>query len=165
MTDPREFEGLARETGAFKDIELEILKESISAWLERPGDPYSILELRDGKTLGGFAVVCKEAGTEYSYDLRAFCVDPRYIGKGVGERILALVAEELLRKEASAILRIETSSRKEAAIGKGLLAASGFALIGHIPDFYEAGDDFFMYAKHLRRTAAGGPEDSGKEGA
>ena len=28
MTDPREYEGLAREMGAFKDIELEILKES-----------------------------------------------------------------------------------------------------------------------------------------
>jgi hypothetical protein len=58
---------------------------------------------------------------------------------------------ELLRLEASAILRIETSTHKEEAIGRGILAGRGYALIGHIPDFYEPGEDYFMYAKHLRR--------------
>ena len=76
MIDLRECEVLARETGAFKDIELEILKEAISAWQARPGDPYTIMELRDGKVLAGFALACRETRTDYSFNLRAICVDP-----------------------------------------------------------------------------------------
>ena len=34
-------------------------------------------------------------------------------------------------------------------MGKGLLESCGFALIGHIEDFYGAGDDYYIYARHL----------------
>ncbi len=152
MIDPREYEGLARETGAFKDIELEILKESIAEWQKNPGEPYTILELRDGKVLAGFAMSCKEANTDYTFDMRALCVDPSYVGKGVTASLLGMLEAELLRSGSSAILRIETSSQKEAAIGKGVLLELGYALIGHIPDFYSPGDDYYMFAKHLRRA-------------
>ena len=83
------------------------------------------------------------------------------MGKGVPGSILGMLEEELLRIEASAILRIETSTRKEAAIGKGALSERGYALIGHIPDFYEAHDDYYMYAKHLRRAGTGAGTGSG----
>jgi GNAT superfamily N-acetyltransferase len=163
MTDLREYEGLAREMGAFKDIELEILKETFSEWRERPGDPYTLLEIRDGKILAGFAVLCREASTDYTFDVRAICVEPSYLGKGVTASVLGMLEEELLRLESSAILRIETSAKKEAAIGLGILAEQGYSLIGHIPDFYEPGDDYFMYAKHLRR--AGADPDKGRAAA
>jgi GNAT superfamily N-acetyltransferase len=155
MIDIGEYEGLARETGSFKDIELDILKEVFSSWQARPGDPYTILEIRDGKILAGFAVICRKASTDYSFDVRAICVDPSYIGKGVTASILGMLEEELLRTEASAILRIEISTFKETAIGKGVLPERGYSLIGHIPDFYESGDDYFMYAKHVSREAPG----------
>jgi hypothetical protein len=153
MIDTREYEALARETGAFKDIELEILKEAFTAWQKKPGEPYTVLELRDGRLLAGFAVVCRETTTEFTFDVRALCIDPSYIGKGVTASILDMLEQELLRQEPSAILRIETSSRKEKAIGTGILSERGYALIGHIPDFYEKGEDYYMYAKHLRRGA------------
>ena len=163
MIDLSEYEGLAQETGAFKDIELDILKESLAAWQKRPGDPYAVIELRDGKQLAGFAVICREAGTEYTYDLRAMCIERSYVGKGVSASLLAMIEEDVLRTERSAILRFETSMRKEAAMDSGALAGRGFSLIGHIPDFYAPGDDYFMYAKHLHRGA--GNEDAGdKEG-
>lgn len=152
MMDTSEYEGLARETGAFKDIELEILKEAFEAWQKKPGDPYTILEVRDGKILAGFAIVCKQSTAEFTFDLRAMCVDPSYVGKSVTASILGMLEEELLRQAPSAILRIETSTHKEAAFGKGILAEQGYALIGHIPDFYETGEDYFMYAKHLHRA-------------
>jgi GNAT superfamily N-acetyltransferase len=158
MIDLREYEDLARETGVYKDIELEILKETITDWQKRPGDPYTILELRDGKLLAGFAVMCRESGTDYTFCVRAFCVDPSYLRKGVASNIIDMLEEEILRLESSAILRFETSSSKEAAIGKGVLAERAYALIGHIPDFYVLRDDYFMYAKHLHRGSAGGPE-------
>jgi len=160
MIDTSEYEGLARETGAYKDIELEILKESFAEWQKKPGDPYTVLEIRDGRILAGFAVMCKQSSSEYTYEVRALCVDPQYVGKSVTASILTMLEEELLKLQASAILRIETSSTKEEAIGKGILAERGYALIGHIPDFYEAGEDYFMYAKHLRRVV---DKSQGKE--
>ncbi len=154
MIDTGEYEDLARETGAFQDIELDILKDAFGAWRKNPSDPYTVLELRDGKVLAGFAVTCRKASTDYSFDVRALCVDPSYIGKGVTAKILDMLEEELLKTHASAILRIEISTVKETAIGNGVLVERGYALIGHIPDFYEVGDDYFMYAKHLRRAVA-----------
>jgi hypothetical protein len=153
MTDPGEYEALARESGAFKDIELKILKETLSAWSEKPGEPFTLLELRDGKVLAGFAVIGRESNSDYTFDVRAICIEPSYVGKGVTASLVGMLEEELLRQTSSAILRIETSSRKEGAIGKGVLAGQGFSLIGHIPDFYEPGDDYLMFAKHLRKSA------------
>jgi GNAT superfamily N-acetyltransferase len=149
MIDLREYESLARETGAYEDIELDILKEAFTAWTKNPGNPYTILELRDGKVLAGFAVARRGETTEYSFDAQAFCVDPSYLGKGVAERLLAMLEEETLRLAPSAILRFETSTRKEEAFGAGALSSAGYSLIGHIPDFYAPGNDYFMYAKHL----------------
>jgi GNAT superfamily N-acetyltransferase len=152
MVDTNEYENLARETGAFKDIELDLIRDAFSAWRKSPGDPYTILEIRDGKILAGFTACSRKANTDFSFDLLALCVDPSYVGKGITSGLLGMIEDELLRTKASAILRVEISSLKEAAIGKGILSERGYSLIGHIPDFYGHGDDYYMYAKHLRRA-------------
>jgi GNAT superfamily N-acetyltransferase len=154
MVDPREYVNLARESGAFKDIELDILQETISAWVERPGDPTVVVEIRDGKVLAGFAIMCKEASSEFTFDIRAICIDPHYIGKGVADSIIEALEDQALLRESSTILRAETSSKKEMAVDAGVFPQNGFALIGHIPDFYESGDDYFMFAKHIHRAVA-----------
>jgi GNAT superfamily N-acetyltransferase len=151
MTEIGEYQDLALGIGIFKDIELDILKETLVAWRERPGDPHTLLEIRDGKILAGFAILCRASNTDFTFDVRAFCIDRGYLGKGVAERLLSMVEEEVLRLEGTGILRLETSSRKVTAIGRGALDAAGYALIGHITGFYGESDDFFMYAKHLKR--------------
>jgi ribosomal protein S18 acetylase RimI-like enzyme len=165
MIDQREYEGLARETGVYKDIELDILKEAFSAWQKNPGNPYTILELRDGKMLAGFLVVRREEATDYTFNVQAFCIDPSYLDKGVAERLVSMLEEETAKLAASAILRFETSTEKEAAFGAGILSSSGYSLIGHIPDFYSKGNDYYMYAKHLRprerRAGEGGEREEG----
>lgn len=149
MTDIRDYIELARETGAFKDIEVDILKETLLAWLERPGDPCSVVELRDGKILAGFAVYARTLGTDFTWDVRAFCVDSIYRGKGVGQRLADLIEEEILNRAEQGIIRAELSRKKEVAVGEGFLLDSDFTLIGHIADFYELGDDYYIYAKHV----------------
>jgi GNAT superfamily N-acetyltransferase len=164
MIDLREYEGLARETGAYKDIELEILKEAFSAWEKNPGKPYTILELRDGKLLAGFAVMRREEATDYSFNVQAFCIDPSYLGKGVAGSLLSMLEDETRRIASSAILRFETSTEKEAAFGAGALSGAGYSLIGHIPDFYARGNDYYMYAKHLHPREPKGEDGSGEGG-
>jgi GNAT superfamily N-acetyltransferase len=159
MIDPREYVAIARETGVYEDIELDMLQDTLAAWERSPGDPYGLVELRDGKVLAGFILVCRDESSNHSFDARAFCVDPSYAGKGIAGRLLETLEERTLERESSAILRFEASARKEAAFGEGALARAGYALIGHIPDFYGRGNDYFMYAKHLRLRAAGVEEE------
>lgn len=149
MIDVREYEQLAQETGAFKDIELDILKETLIGWQARPGDPYTLLDLRDGKVLAGFAIMAKAPNTEYTFDVRAICIARDYIGKGVSLRLFELLEEEVAKIASSAILRFELSRQKEDALGRGAFLEAGYSLLGHIADFYAAGDDYYMYAKHI----------------
>jgi|GEM_PF-1188275 len=158
MADIRDYERLARESGAYRDIELDILVESLQLWSKSPGAPNTLLELRDGKILAGFALLCRAMNTDFTFDVLALCVARSYHGTEAGRSLIAMVEEEALRASDSVIVRVETSSRKESAIQQGLLAQEGYALIGHIADFYEAGDDYFIYAKHLAGERAGSGE-------
>jgi GNAT superfamily N-acetyltransferase len=157
MTDLREYMAIARDMGVFKDIELDILQESLADWLERPRAPTIVVDIRDGRTLAGFALLCRDQGTDHSFESRALCVEPSYLGKGVGEGLVGLLETEALAEESSAILRVETSTSKERAIGPGLFLGRGYSLIGRIPDFYGPGDDYHMYAKHMLRAPAEKP--------
>jgi GNAT superfamily N-acetyltransferase len=159
MIDVEEYEDLARETRAYKDIEIEILKEAFAAWQKKPDDPYSFLELRDGKILAALAVMSREINTDYTFTIQTLCVDPSYLGKGIDARLLELIEAEALKLGVSAILRIELSSEKQEAFGAGVFEAKGYTLIGHIPDFYSPGNDYFMYAKHIHRNM-----EEGKKG-
>jgi ribosomal protein S18 acetylase RimI-like enzyme len=147
-----EYEALARETGAYKEIEVEILKEAIESWARKPKDPYDVLAIRDGKVLAAFLVMCRESGSEYSYSVQTVCVDPSYRDTGVVAKLLAMAEEEVLEQGESAIIRFELSSEKESALGHGSLVAHGYSLIGHIKNFYAPGSDYFMFAKHINRN-------------
>jgi GNAT superfamily N-acetyltransferase len=149
MIDIREYLKLARDSGAYKDIEIDILKETLIAWLEHPGEPCSVVELRDGNLLAGFAVFARAKNTEYSYDVRSICVDAVYRGKGVGQKLTEMIEEEVLNFGPQAIVRFEISKKKEAVVGEGFLLERDFAMIGHIKAFYDTEDDYFIYAKHV----------------
>lgn len=157
MKDMAEYEELAREMGAFLDIELEILKESLLACAEGQKGSCSLAEVRDGKILAGFALLVRAANTDYTWDVSAFCVDPAYRDKGIGARLVQLLEEDCLRSSPSAILRFETSSRKIEGLGRDLLPRAGYSLIGHIVDFYGKGDDYFIYARHLLKPRTEAP--------
>jgi ribosomal protein S18 acetylase RimI-like enzyme len=155
MIDTSGYERLAFETSAFRDIELEMIKDAIRSWSETPGKPYHESEIRDGRVLAGFCLLSKAGNTDYTYDVTAFCVDPGYRDKGIGKRLLEQVEADLLSRETSAILRFEISTQKLESMGAELLPSSGYTLIGHIEDFYETGNDYYIFARHLFRPRPG----------
>lgn len=154
MMDTREYETLALQSGAYRDLEIGILKELLGSWREHPGDPNTLLELRDGRTLAGFAIIARARETDMTFDIRALCVDRLYKSKGVGSRLIDMLEEEALTGRRDVLVRIETSQIKEETIGTGLFIEKGYAMIGHIPDFYAPGDDYFIYARHVRPAPA-----------
>jgi len=151
MITIREYELLSLETGAYRDIELDILKETLAAWKESPGTPFELIELRDGLVLAGFCLYHKSANTEYTYDVHTFIVGRDYRNRAVGPRLVELLEERLLESRTYAVIRVETSKVKETAIGDSFFQTSGFQTIGHIPGFYDSENDYFMYVKAVSK--------------
>jgi ribosomal protein S18 acetylase RimI-like enzyme len=147
MINIREYELLSLETGAYRDIELDILKETLAAWKESPGAPFELIELRDGQVLAGFCLYYKSPNTEYTFDIHTFVVARDYKGKQVGPRLVELIEERLLEGRPFAVIRIETSKVKESSVGDGFFQSAGFQTIGHIPGFYDTENDYYIYMK------------------
>lgn len=161
MINIREYELLTLETGSYRDIELDILKETLAAWKENPGSPYELIELRDGITLAGFCLYYRSPNTDYTFDIHTFVVGRDYRNKAVGPRLMDLLEEQVLSQTGFAVIRVETSRLKENAIGDDFFTANGFQTMGHIPGFYEADNDYYIY---VRAVSAGKPQQEGPEG-
>jgi len=145
MINIREYELLSLETGAYRDIELDILKETLAAWKESPGSPFELIELRDGTVLAGF-------------DVHTIVVGRDYRNKAVGPRLIELLEERLLAARSYAVIRVETSKVKESAIGDSFFQNDGFQTIGHIPSFYDAENDYYIYVKAVSSARPKPPE-------
>jgi ribosomal protein S18 acetylase RimI-like enzyme len=150
MTDIRYYILLAGETGVFKDIELEIMKETLEEWESRAESPSTLIELSASGRISGFAYFGPAHGTEFTFEVKWLVVDKQSRQQGIGRQLLERIESEILKIKRNAILTAETSTRKESMAGEGFYLSVGFCLIGHIPDFYGKGDDFLMYAKHVR---------------
>lgn len=140
--DLKEFERTARMSGILSGVESDLLHETLLSWQSSPGDPYTLLESRDGKILAAFAIICRISGRESTYDLRYLVVDRDYRSTAGGKRILEMIDEDVLLKHNFAVIRIETSDRKIAGIGADILEAAGYICIGHIPGYYGEKDDY-----------------------
>ncbi len=155
MVNISEYELLSIETNAFEDIELDILKESLKVWKENPGNPYELTEMRDGRILAGFCLFYKTMDTEYSFDIHSFVVSSIYRNTALGGSLLSLVLEKISGMVNCGVLRVETSRNKELSVGDGFFQAHGFQLMGHIPDFYKSGNDYYIYVKQICQAEPG----------
>ena len=149
--DMQEFERVASQTGAFKGVEIDLLHETLLSWQTSPGDPYTVLELRDGKSLVAFAVISRISGRESTYDIRYIVVDRDYKSTEGGKRLLQLLDEELLAKGAYAVIRLETSGRKLQMLRPDAFTEAGYKMIGHIAGYYGADDDYYYFIKTAYR--------------
>ncbi len=165
MTDIRYYILLAGETGVFKDIELEIMKETLEEWESRPESLSTLIELSSSGRVAGFAYFCPVHGTEHTFDVKWLVVDKLSRMQGIGRQLIERIEVEILKQTSNAILSVETSTRKESIVSEGFYSSIGFSLIGHIPDFYAKGDDFFMYAKHIRPPEEAAGDEDASDGA
>lgn len=151
--DMQEFEHVASNTGVFKGVEIDLLHETLLSWKSSPGNPYTVLELRDGKTLAAYAIISKVTGRESTYDIRYIVVDRDYRSTTGGKSLFALIDEDLLNKSSYAVIRLETSGRKLASLGASSFEEAGYKSIGHIPGYYGENDDYYYLIKTVYRNA------------
>ena len=146
-----EFERIAARTGAFQSVEIDLLHETLASWKTSPGNPYILLEVRDGKTLAAFAIISKTSGRESTYDIRYLVVNRDYQQSRGGSYLLSLIDEELLKRGSYAVIRIESAGNKLQALGAATLEDAGYKLIGHIPNFFGEGNDYYYYIRAIYR--------------
>jgi hypothetical protein len=156
--DIQELEKAAGRTGVFKTVEIDLLHETLLSWKNSPGDPYTVLELRDGKSLVAFAIISRINGRESTYDIRYLVVDRDYRSTEGGRHLLQLIDEELLAKNSYAVIRLESSGLKLINIGPDTLTESGYKMIGHIEGYYGPDNDYY----YLIKTAYRNPPSSTK---
>jgi ribosomal protein S18 acetylase RimI-like enzyme len=149
--DMQEFERVASNTGAFKGVEIDLLHETLLSWKSSPGDPYTVLELRDGKILVAFAIISRINGRESTYDIRYLVVDRDYRSTEGGKHLLELLDENLLDRASYAVIRLETSGKKLNMLKPESFQEVGYKMIGHIPGYYGADDDYYYLIKTVYR--------------
>ena len=161
--DMQEFERVAGNTGVFKGVEIDLLHETLLSWKSSPGDPYTVLELRDGKTLAAYAIISKVTSRESTYDIRYFVVDRDYRSTTGAKSLFALIDEDLLKKNPYAVIRLETSGKKLASLGVSSFEEAGYKSIGHILGYYGKDDDYFYLIKTIYRESPPFAEKAGPE--
>ncbi len=149
MVNIVEYELLSMETAVFEDIELDLLRETLKVWKDKPAKPYELVEVREGRTLAGFCLFYKSPDTEYTFDIHSFVIGSRYRNSAFGGSLLSLVMDKVSSLVSCGVLRIETSRNKENSVADGFFPSHGFQLIGHIPDFYKSDNDYYIYMKQI----------------
>lgn len=147
-----EYEAVAVNSTVFKGVEIDLMGEILKEWQKSPGNPYTLLELRDGKTLAAFALLQKTAGRNFTFDIRFLVLDRDYQNSTAMQHLLALIDSELLKKIPFAVIRLEISSRKRDSLGEHVLEDAGYQITGHISKHFGEDDDYLFYLKAIFRN-------------
>lgn len=140
---------IALSSQAFRDSELEVLKDVINDYVDNSSTTYNFFEEKIGDKLVGFVIFGKTPLTEYGWDIYWLIVHKMFQGKGVGRRLIQRVEEFVLTMDHKAILRVETSSKKEYSAARGLYVKLNYLELGRLPNFYSESDDLIIFYKEI----------------
>ncbi|MBU1367169.1 MAG: GNAT family N-acetyltransferase [Candidatus Omnitrophica bacterium] len=140
----------ARSTEVFNSQEIEILSEVLQDCRDNQEKNYFLFEEKQDNSISGFVIFGKTSLTEFCWDVYWLVVDKSCQGKGVGRKLLGRVESFLLKGNSGAVLRVETSARKEYVHARGLYTKQGFKGAGRIPNFYSKQDDLVIFYKEIK---------------
>ncbi|MBN1794845.1 MAG: GNAT family N-acetyltransferase [Candidatus Omnitrophica bacterium] len=140
---------VAESTGVFKPQELAVLRELAIEYHRMPDVNYFVFEEYNEAGLAGFAIFGRTPLTLDTWDLYWLVVHRDCQGKGIGKNLIRRIEHFIALSHARALLRVETSGRKEYAHARNLYVKMGFTQACSIPNFYDAGDDLMIYYKEL----------------
>lgn len=138
---------IAENVLVFSPSETEVVKEILDDYEKNPEKNYYLLGEKQGDAVLGFVIFGRTPLTESSWDIYWLMVDKYIQGKGIGRKLLKKAEEFISLKQKGAVLRVETSTRKEFDHARNLYLKQGFKEVGRIPHFYGKGDDLIIYYK------------------
>jgi ribosomal protein S18 acetylase RimI-like enzyme len=142
---------LADQTGVFKPLEIEALREVLDDYHETmKGEGHiSVTYEKDGQPIG-FAYYAPAAMTDRTWYLYWIAVSKNTQARGVGGYLLRH-AEQDIRKAGGRLLLIETSSLPHYELTRKFYLKHAYEQAAVLRDFYADGDDMVVFRKHLAR--------------
>ncbi|MDR2589021.1 MAG: GNAT family N-acetyltransferase, partial [Spirochaetales bacterium] len=138
------------ESKVFTPEELEVARELIDIWLDKPGQKDYIVRTAQLSGLPqGYVCFGPTPATQSTWDLYWIAVASPLQGKGAGKKLLASAEKEILSRGGRLVV-IETSSTLPYAPARGFYEKSGYTLEATIRDFYRSGDHRLIYTRRLR---------------
>jgi ribosomal protein S18 acetylase RimI-like enzyme len=143
---------LADKTGAFHPGELDVLREVLEDTLhpDDDGSSYVLLEEKEGDKLLGFIIFGRTPLTQFGWDIYWLVVDKDIHRRGVGRRLVQSMQQHIAAPHQKAVIRIETSGKKEYAYVRNFYIKAGFVEVGRITDFYAPGDDLVFFSMTMQ---------------
>ena len=136
-------------TAEFTAPEVAVAIELVDAALADPGaDDYRFIVCEEGDRVLGYACFGSTPMTEGCFDLYWLVVDPAARRTGVARELLAAV-EQALRRHHARLVRVETAGLMSYGPARALYENSGYERVARIRDFYQRGNDLYIYAKYL----------------
>jgi ribosomal protein S18 acetylase RimI-like enzyme len=142
---------LAEVTFGFGPDELAVVRESLPG----RGGPNDVhLVDVEGDAIVGMAYFAPERMTDGTWNLYMLGVLPSHRRGGRASRLIEAVEANLLARtdNRGRLLIVETipeENETDFAAANALYKRHGFAEVARIPEFYAAGTDKLVYAKHL----------------
>ncbi len=136
--------------GNFSEAEISCALELVDVYLNDPQQKdYRVLVAEDSEgSAGAYACWGPTPLTEGTYDLYWIATDPRLQGRGLG-RALVEEIERRVKTAGGRLILIETSSKNSYAVTVEFYHRLGYREEACIRDFYDVGDDCFVFAKRL----------------
>jgi GNAT superfamily N-acetyltransferase len=125
----------------------EMLPEMAEPYLDRT-EPHIWLVALDGETVIGFAYCEPKRMTDGTYNLLAIAVYPNRQSGGIGQHLVAAVAQTT-KALGGRVLLVETSSLPEYERTRSFYDQLGFDREAVIREFYAAGEDKVVFWKQF----------------
>jgi ribosomal protein S18 acetylase RimI-like enzyme len=145
---------LAEETGVFKPLEIQALREVLDDYhaINREAGHRSVTCEQAGRVVG-FAYYAPAAMTDRSWYLYWIAVRKPIQARGIGGELLRH-AEAEIRQAAGRVLFIETSSLPHYELTRRFYLKHGYEQMAVLRDFYADGDDMVVFRKRLSTGSA-----------
>jgi GNAT superfamily N-acetyltransferase len=137
---------ILKNTGVFKEYEIEIADEVIQDSLKPASDYFSFCAVNEENRAVGYVCCGPTPCTSGTFDLYWIAVDPTRQGNGVGKQLLKQ-AEKFVLEKGARLMLIETSSTADYDNTRYFYLNNGYQQLAVVPDFYRPGDDKIIYGK------------------
>jgi len=144
---------LASETGVFKPLEIQALREVLDDYhaANRQAGHCSVTYELHGKILG-FAYYAPAAMTDRTWYLYWIAVTRMTQARGIGSALLKH-AEQDIQQRQGRVLFIETSSLPHYDLTRKFYVKHQYDQVAVLPDYYARGDSMIVFSKQFERHA------------
>jgi GNAT superfamily N-acetyltransferase len=144
---------LVRETGVFKESEIQVAQELLEIAVENPDQKDYIIYsyVTENGTIAGYYCCGPTPMTMSTFDLYWIAVHPGQQGKGIGYELLRH-CEDLIRSSSGSLIMVETSSLPKYDATRKFYLRNRYIEAAHVRDYYAPGDDLVVYSKHIQEV-------------